>query len=457
MGQGTLEKLERILRGELSAVDNVQTTLEKIKKMNKRINAFIDINPNAVAEAEAVDRKLKRGEKVGRLAGLTIGVKSNLNVVGLRATCASRTLENYVSTYDAEVIKRIRAQDGIVIGMTNMDEFACGSSGETSAFGPTDNPSAPGRIPGGSSSGSAAAIAAGMCDLSLGTDTGGSIRNPASHCGVVGIKPTYGLVPRQGLIDLGMSLDQIGPLAPDVQGAALMLETIAGKTSNECVMLDVEKVSYSGQLKRMEIKDMRVGISPKFASLTEPKIMEVIDKAVEKLRDLGAKIVEVDLPNLEHALPAYYLIVSVEFFSATRKFDGRKYGKRIEDVCGEEVLRRIIRGRYISQKEYRGKYYQRALQVRTLIREELMSALQKVDVIVGPTVPKLPHKIGDKISVDSMYAYDYLTIPANLAGICGGVVRVGDVGGIPVGLQIQGKPTGEMDILKVMSALEDTV
>jgi len=296
-----------------------------------------------------------------------------------------------------------------------------------------------------------------MCDLSLGTDTGGSIRNPASHCGVVGIKPTYGLVPRQGLIDLGMSLDQIGPLAPDVQGAALMLETIAGKTSNECVMLDVEKVSYSGQLKRMEIKDMRVGISPKFASLTEPKIMEVIDKAVEKLRDLGAKIVEVDLPNLEHALPAYYLIVSVEFFSATRKFDGRKYGKRIEDVCGEEVLRRIIRGRYISQKEYRGKYYQRALQVRTLIREELMSALQKVDVIVGPTVPKLPHKIGDKISVDSMYAYDYLTIPANLAGICGGVVRVGDVRGIPVGLQIQGKPTGEMDILKVMSALEDTV
>ncbi len=457
MGQGTLEKLERILRGELSAVDNVQTTLEKIKKMNKRINAFIDINPNAVAEAEAVDRKLKRGEKVGRLAGLTIGVKSNLNVVGLRATCASRTLENYVSTYDAEVIKRIRAQDGIVIGMTNMDEFACGSSGETSAFGPTDNPSAPGRIPGGSSSGSAAAVAAGMCDLSLGTDTGGSIRNPASHCGVVGIKPTYGLVPRQGLIDLGMSLDQIGPLAPDVQGAALMLETIAGKTSNECVMLDVERVDYLNRLKDDGIKGMRIGVSPKFAELTDPKIIGVIDKAVDKLRDLGAEIVEVELPNLERGLPAYYLIVSVEFFSATRKFDGRRYGQRIENVCGEEVLRRILLGRYISRKEYRGKYYQRALQVRTFIRQELMAALAKVDVIASPTVPKLPHKLGKKISVSSMYAYDYLTIPANLAGICGGVVRVGDVGGIPVGLQVQGKPTGEMDILKVMSALEDTV
>lgn len=453
MGRGTLEKLAAIRRGELSAVENVQMALKRIEKQNQKINAFIELNPKALAEAEAIDRRLKQGERVGKLAGLTIGVKSNINVEGLRATCASRTLENYVSTYDAEVVKRIRAEGGIVIGMNNMDEFACGSSGETSAFGPTDNPAAPGRIPGGSSSGPAAAIAAGFCDLCIGSDTGGSIRNPASHCGVVGVKPTYGLVPRQGLIDLGMSLDQIGPLAHDVGGAAILLETIAGKNPNECVMLNVEKVNYVDKLGG-GLKGMRIGVSPNFAELTDPALMRVVEGAVEKLRDLGAEIVEVDLPNLEKALSAYYLIVSVEFFSATRKFDGRKYGRRIEEVCGEEVLRRILRGRYISQKEYRGKYYQRALQVRTLIKQELMAALQQADVIVGPTVPKLPHKLGEKISVSAMYAYDYLTVPANLAGICGGVIKAGEVHGIPVGLQVQGKVLGELEVLRVMRALE---
>lgn len=353
------------------------------------------------------------------------------------------------------MIKRLRRADAIIIGMQNMDEFACGSSGETSAFGPTENPAAPGRIPGGSSSGSAAAVAAGMCDLSLGTDTGGSIRNPASHCGVVGLKPTYGLVPRQGLIDLGMSLDQIGPIAPDVEGVAILLETIAGRTENECVMLPVDRAEYLSKLDS-EIRGMRIGFSEKFRELTDARIMEVIDQTIEKLRDLGAEIVEVDLPNLEKAMPTYYLIVSVEFFSATRKYDGRKYGKRIEEVCGEEVLRRILRGAYISRKEYRGKFYQRALQVRAIIREELMRALRHVDVLVGPTVPKLPHRIGTRLSPMEMYKYDYLTIPANLAGICGGVVKAGEVDGIPVGVQIQGKPLGELDVLKVMHALEVT-
>lgn len=452
MGEVTKEKLEALHQGSLSAVENVERALERISKLNPELNAFIEVNPKALAQAERVDERIKRG-KAGRLAGLTIGVKSNINVQGLRATCASRTLESYVAPYDAEVIKRILAEDGVIVGMTNMDEFACGSSGETSAFGPTHNPSVPGRIPGGSSSGSAAAIAAEMCDLCLGSDTGGSIRNPASHCGVVGVKPTYGLVPRQGLIDLAMSLDQIGPLAPDVYGAALLLEVIAGFNPNECVMLNVPKVSYLDGLNH-DLKGLRIGTSPKFRELTDPKIMEVIDQAVDKLQGLGAEVVEVELPNLEKGLPAYYLIMSVEFYSATRKFDGRKYGKRIEEVCGDEVLRRIIRGRYISRKEYRGKFYHRALQVRTIIREELMAALREVDVIVGPTVPKLPHKLGEEISVGSMYAYDYLTIPANLAGICGGVVKVGEVRGIPVGLQVQGRVLGEKEVFKVLRACE---
>jgi aspartyl-tRNA(Asn)/glutamyl-tRNA(Gln) amidotransferase subunit A len=453
MGEVTKAKFEAIQSSDLSAVENVQRALEKLSKINPKINAFIEPNPDAIAQAEAIDRKLKQGERMGKLAGLAIGIKSNIDVKGLRATCASRTLEDYVSTYDAEVIKRILKEDGVIIGMTNMDEFACGSSGETSAFGATNNPAAPGHIPGGSSSGSAAATAAGICDLCLGSDTGGSIRNPASHCGVVGIKPTYGLVPRQGLIDLAMSLDQIGPFAPDVYGAARLLEVIAGFNPNECVMLDVRKVSYVDKLKE-DLKGMRIGTSSKFRELTDPKIMKVVDSAIDQLQGLGAEIIEVELPHLEKGLPSYYLIMSVEFFSATRKFDGRKYGKRIEDVCGDEVLRRILRGRYISRKEYRGKYYQRALQVRTIIREELMAALKKVDAIVGPTVPKLPHKLGTSLTPMEMYAYDYLTIPANLAGICAGVIKAGELHGIPVGLQVQGKVLGDGEMLRVLHAYE---
>ncbi|KXB02383.1 glutamyl-tRNA amidotransferase [candidate division MSBL1 archaeon SCGC-AAA261F17] len=449
----TREKLEKIRSGELSAVENVRQTLERIEELNDDVNAFIEPNPDAVTEAEAVDKKIEEGEEVGKLAGLAIAVKTNINTKGLRATCASKTLENYVATYDAEAIKRVRSEDGIIIGVNNMDEFACGSSGETSAFGLTKNPAAKGRVPGGSSSGGGASVAAGMCDIALGTDTGGSIRNPASHCGVVGLKPTYGLVPRQGLIDLAMSFDQIGPLSPDVFSAALMMEVIAGKNPNECIMFDVDSVSYLDQLDG-SLEGMKIGVSPKFRELTQPEIMKVIDQTVDELSGLGAEVVEVDLPNLEKAMPTYYLIVSVEFFSGTRKFDGRKYGQKIEEVCGDEVLRRILRGKHISRKEFKGKFYQRALQVRTLIKRELDEALKEADVLVGPTVPKLPHKIGTELTPGEMYAYDYFTVPTNLGGLCGGVIKAGEVKGIPVGLQVQGASLDESSVLKVMRALE---
>jgi len=249
-----------------------------------------------------------------------------------------------------------------------------------------------------------------------------------------------------------MSLDQIGPLARDVHGLSLLMECIAGLNPKEGVMLEGVRVSY-GDLER-GVEGMRVGICPQFFALTDPRINEVIERRIEELRDLGAKVEEVSIPHLEHALSAYYLIVSVEFFSATRRFDGRKYGKRIEEVCGEEVLRRIAIGSYISRKEYRGKYYQRALQLRTLIRKEFSSAFEKVEVLVGPTVPKLPHRLGQRLSPLEMYAYDYLTVPANLAGICAGVVRGGEVDGIPVGIQVQGPPLGEEKVLRVMRALE---
>lgn len=427
--------------------------LDRIKGKDDDINAFIEINPRALEAAKEVDKKIASG-KAGRLAGYVVAVKSNINVLGLKATCASKTLENYVSPYDATVIKRIKREDGVIIGMTNMDEFACGSSGETSYFGETQNPKARGRIPGGSSSGSAAAVAANFCDIALGSDTGGSIRNPASHCGVVGLKPTYGRVSRYGLIDLAMSLEQIGPLSGSVRDAALLLSVIAGYDPREGTTLKAPTPDYLANLSA-HLDGWKIGFAREFEELTEPKIMREINRGLKKLSNNGAEIVEIDLPNLGKALPTYYLTVFVEFFSATRKFDGRRYGHRIEDVCGREVLRRIMLGRYISQKEYSGKYYKKALQFRSLIKKELLDALGKVDVIAGPTVPKLPHRLGEKIEDPLvMYGYDVLTVPTNLAGIPAGVVNIGKVNGIPVGMQIQGKPLDEQKVLNAMYALD---
>lgn len=432
-----------------SAAENVSRYLERIEEDST--NSFIEVNNKALEDAKKIDKK---GKKTGKLAGLAIAIKSNINVRGLRATCASKTLEDYIAGYDATVIERIKKADGVIIGMTNMDEFACGSSGETSAFGHTENPSAKGRIPGGSSSGSATSIAANLCDIALGSDTGGSIRNPASHCGVVGFKPTYGLVPRYGLIDLAMSLDQISPVARDVKSAALMLEVIAGFNEKEGTTLKT-KNGYARNL-NPDISNYKIGVVEEFGNLTDPKINAEINKSIKTLENLGAEIIDVSLPNLDKGLPTYYLTVFVEFFSATRKFDGRRYGKKIEEVCGREVLQRILLGRYISRKEFTGKYYKKALQFRSLIKAEMQEALKDVDVIAGPTVPKLPHKLGEEITDPLiMYAYDVLTVPANLAGIPAGVIKAGEVSGVPVGLQIQGKPLAEQQILNVMHAFEE--
>ncbi len=429
---------------EHSPEEHLARCLDRIEREDGRINAFIELNPRASEEVREAPH--------GRLRGMVVGVKSNINVRGLRATCASRTLENYVSPYDAVVVERLRREGAVVVGMTNMDEFACGSSGETSFFGPTRNPVAEDRIPGGSSSGSAAAVAAGFADAALGSDTGGSIRNPASHCGVVGVKPTYGLVPRHGLIDLAMSLDQIGPITRDVRTAALLLEVIAGR-SREASMLNASPEPYSRRL-TPDLSGVRVGFAREFEEFTAPEILGVVKRSLRRLEAQGAEVVEVELPSLEKALPTYYLIVFVEFFSATRRYDGRRYGHRIEEVCGAEVLRRILLGSYISQKEYAGRYYRRALQFRSLIRRELLEALEKVDVLAGPTTPKLPHRLGEELSPLEMYAYDLLTVPANLAGIPAGVVPAGRAGGIPVGLQVHAKPLQEQLMLNVMLAAE---
>jgi len=404
--------------------------LERIKRKNKKLNIFLELKneKELLEEARIIDEKIKNN-KAGKLAGKIIAVKANICVKNLNASCASKTLENFKAPYDATVIRKIKKEDGLIIGITNMDEFACGSSGETSAFGACQNPAVLGKVPGGSSSGSAAAVAAGFCDMALGSDTGGSVRNPASHCGVVGIKPTYSSVSRYGLIDLSMSLDQIGPISKDIDSAKLLLEIIKGKDETDSISQEKKRIPKN-KIITIGIPDLsNIKIDPKISKLIDDKVQELVNKYKWKLK-------KIKLNHIDLAVETYYPLVYVEFFSATRRFDGRRYGKKIEQVAGPEVIRRILGGSEITKAEYKGRYYYRALKIKRIIEGEFEKAFKNVDAIIMPTVPRLPHKIGEKISVEEMYGYDALTIPANLAGNCCVSIPAGKINGIPVGIQI---------------------
>ncbi|MBS3139107.1 Asp-tRNA(Asn)/Glu-tRNA(Gln) amidotransferase subunit GatA [Candidatus Woesearchaeota archaeon] len=428
----TKQKIQLLKSGKLSAEQNVKNCLQKIKKENKELNAFLYVaEREALLQAKDIDKKKKKG----KLAGLTVAVKSNINVIGMPISCASKTLENYSGTFDADVIKKIKSEDGIIIGITNCDEFACGSFGSNSAFGPTKNPKAMSVAPGGSSSGSAAAVAAGLCDLSLGSDTGGSIRNPASSCGIVGIKPSYGRVSRYGLIDLSMSLDQIGPFSQDVYGAALLMEVLVGHSDADPTTYVKDVPNFS---KINSLKNVKIGLSDEFKKLcTNKEIYALVEKTVQSIaKKLKTEIKKVSLKYTHLAVQTYYPIVYTEFFSATRRFDGRRYGKKIEDSAGEEVLRRILGGKEISRAEHAGQYYRKALATKKLIAEDFNHAFKQVDIIITPTTPDLPKKLGQKLSPEEEYAMDAFTIPANLAGIAAGVIPIGTLNNIPVGMQV---------------------
>ncbi|HLC66941.1 MAG TPA: amidase family protein [Candidatus Nanoarchaeia archaeon] len=440
----------QIRAGKISASAHIQELLNVIKQKNKGMNALLFVNPNALREAEQVQHK---GKKAGKLAGLGIVLKSNISAVDMPISCASKTLENYYGTFDADAVQRIRAADGIIIGMANCDEFACGSSGEYSAFGATQNPAAPGFIPGGSSSGSAAAVAAGMADLALGSETGGSIRNPASHCGVVGTKPSYGRVSRHGLIDLSMSMDQIGTFGKTVDDAALLLQVIAGQSEADPTTVDIPIGDYFSS----DLRKLRIGISPEFEALcTDPRISEMVRSTANELhKQLRTPLHQVHLKHINLAIQTYYPLVYVEFFSASRRLDGRKYGKKIEESCGPEVLRRILGGREISRAQYGGRYYSKALGVQKLIAAEFQRAFREVDVILAPVVPTLPHRLGTAISDPKViYAYDALTIPANLAGICAGTVPIGKIDNIPIGIQVMAPAFHEHGMFAAMREIE---
>lgn len=434
----------------MEVVKKVSEYLENIKRNNKKLNAVLEINEKAVEEAEKIEKKFEKTGKKGKLYGYVLGVKSNINVFGLHATCASKVLENYVAPYDASVIEKIKKEDGVIIGMLNMDEFAAGCSGENSAFGCALNPVALNRVPGGSSSGSAVAVAANFCDVALGSDTGGSIRNPASNCGVVGVKPSYGLVSRYGLIDLSMSLDQIGPLARNVKDAALVLDVIKGKDEKDTMSVESRNIEIK------EIKNLKVGVI-NIKGIDE-RINVLFEKFIkEKLQKRNWLVKEVEIKHIDLAVQTYYPLVYAEFYSATRRFDGRRYGKKIEEACGREVLRRILGGSEITKAEYAGKYYRKALLVKEIISKEFEEVFKKYDCVVLPTVPRVPWKIGEglKMKPEEVYAFDACTIPANLAGVCAISIPMGFVEEgkekIPVGFQIM---CGKYEESKMFSIAE---
>jgi aspartyl-tRNA(Asn)/glutamyl-tRNA(Gln) amidotransferase subunit A len=452
-------------------VEVVEACFARVEEVDGAVSAFLrTFKERALKEAVSVDERVKRGGKLGRLMGVPVAVKDNICVKGVEVTCASRILCGYRPPYSATVIERLVEEGAVVVGMTNMDEFAMGSSTENSAFGPTRNPWSLDRVPGGSSGGSAAAVAARMVPLALGTDTGGSIRCPASFCSVVGVKPTYGLVSRYGLIAYACSLEQIGPLARTVRDAALMLEAIAGRDP-----LDSTTVSSPKPLKASDVvgdvRGLKMAVPRELMGEgSDERVLNEVWRALKLYEELGASYEEVSMPSLKYALAAYYIIAMSEASSNLARYDGLRYGhaarargswseayaKTRGEGFGEEVKRRIILGTFALSAGYYRRYYLRALKVRALIRNEVLSLFKRFDVVVSPTMPTPPFKIGEKVRDPlAMYMMDVDTVTANLAGVPAVSVPCGFVDGLPVGLQIMAPYFREDLALGVAMALED--
>lgn len=456
-----LQAHQGLKKKEFSATDLCRAHLDKIKNENKEIFAFLAVDEDQVLkEAQKADELISRTQDFPVLTGIPIAIKDNILVEGMKCTAASKILENYTAPYDATVVKKLKKQGAIILGKTNLDEFAMGSSTENSYFGPTRNPQDPTKVPGGSSGGSAAAVAGNMALGALGSDTGGSIRQPASFCGVVGLKPTYGAVSRYGLMAFASSLDQIGPITKTVEDAKILYEAIAGKDPLDSTSVESQ---FSINNFQFSIKDLRIGVPKEyFVKGIDPEVEKVVRSAIKKYEEAGAKIVEISLPHTEYALAAYYIIAPSEASANLARYDGIKYGfskqeKSLLDVYlksrgegfGAEVRRRIMLGTYTLSSGYYDAYYKRAQKVRTKIIEDFNNAFKKVDLIVTPTSPILPFKIGEKIDDPlAMYLVDIYTVSINLAGLPALSVPCGKVGKMPVGIQIIGKPFEENKIFE---------
>ncbi|WP_110931396.1 Asp-tRNA(Asn)/Glu-tRNA(Gln) amidotransferase subunit GatA [Paenibacillus bouchesdurhonensis] len=454
---------------ELSVTDLVGEAFAKIGERDERIGAFLTLNEeSARAEAARLDDKLVSGETLGLLFGLPVGVKDNMVTEGLRTTCASHFLSNYDPIYNGTVISKLKQAESILIGKLNMDEFAMGGSNENSSFHPVRNPWDMTRVPGGSSGGSAAAVAAGEAYFALGSDTGGSIRQPASYCGVVGLKPTYGLVSRYGLVAFASSLDQIGPLTKNVEDAAYVLQAIAGYDPKDSTSAKVDIPNYASALTG-EIAGLRIAVPKEYMEGVDPQVKASVMEALRLLESLGAVWEEVSLPHTEYAVAAYYLLASSEASSNLSRFDGVRYGARADHAgslidlyhesrsqgFGPEVKRRIMLGTYALSSGYYDAYYLKAQKVRTLIKRDFDQTFEKYDVIVGPTTPTTAFSLGSQVDDPlTMYLNDILTIPVSLAGMPALTVPCGFEDGLPIGLQFIGKAFDESTILRLAHAFE---
>ncbi len=462
---------KNILSGDMSAKSVTAEFFSRVEKSDTEIGAYLSLNKEmALKKADEVDKKIKAGAHVGLLAGVPIAVKDNICVADSITTCASKILANYRSPYDAHVIERINDEDGIVIGKTNLDEFAMGSSTEHSAFKITKNPWDLDYVPGGSSGGSAAAIAADMAAVALGSDTGGSVRQPAAFCGVVGLKPTYGRVSRYGMVAFGSSLDQIGTLSKDVADSSLLLQAIANYDKRDSTCVNLEIPDYISQLESLD-PGISIGVPKEyFAEGLKDEVRKAVDTGLDIYKKLGAKIVEISLPHTEYAVAAYYIIATAEASSNLSRYDGVRYGFRSQQSSGilkmyeatrsegfgDEVKRRIMMGNYVLSAGHYDAYYLKASKVRTLIKSDFDSAFEKVDCIICPTSPVPAYKVNEKSSDPlEMYLSDVYTIPANLAGIPGISVPCGLTSdGLPIGMQILGKHFDELKILQIARLFE---
>ncbi len=460
-----------VREGSIEAVEVVEECFARIEEVDGKVHAFLrTFKDRALEEARRVDEKVRRGMDPGRLAGVPVAVKDNICVKGVEVTCASKILRGYRPPYNATVIEKLSKEGAVVVGMANMDEFAMGSSTENSAYGPTRNPWSLDRVPGGSSGGSAAAVAARMTPLALGSDTGGSIRCPAAFCSVVGVKPTYGLVSRYGLIAYACSLEQIGPLARTVHDAALMLEVIAGRDPMDSTTAEPPR-PFKAELVEGDVRGLRVAVLKELMGEgCDPRVLKEVWRTIHLLEGHGASYEEVSVPSLKYALAAYYVIAMSEASSNLARYDGVRYGYRSSsrgdwsrvyaktrgEGFGDEVKRRIILGTFALSAGYYGKYYLKALKVRALIRNELLSLFKRFNVAVSPTMPTPPFKIGEKVEDPlSMYMMDVDTVPVNLAGVPAVSVPCGFVDGLPVGLQVMAPFFKEDEALRVARVVED--
>lgn len=468
-----LDIRDGILKGEFTSEEIVKQYFDAIKEKDKSINAFLTLcEESAIDKAGEVDSRIAKGEKVGKLAGVPIAIKDNICTDGTRTTCASKMLEDFIPPYDATVIKKLKEEDAVIIGKVNMDEFAMGSSTENSAYMKTKNPWDLERVPGGSSGGSAAVVASKMAPISLGSDTGGSIRQPAAFCGVVGLKPTYGLVSRFGLIAFGSSLDQIGPFAKTVDDCALCLEIIQGSDEfDNTSSKTAEYRTYSDKINE-GIKGMKIGVPKEFfGEGLDEEIKNSILEAIDKFKELGAEVEEISLPITEQGLSAYYLISSAEASSNLARYDGVRYGHRTEEFedvyemmeksrtegFGKEVKRRIMLGTYALSSGYYDAYYKRAMKLKKKIKIQFKEVFDSYDLILSPTSPILPFKIGEKTEDPlEMYLADIYTVNINLAGVPAISIPCGkSESGLPIGLQIIGPHFGEEKILRAAKAYEN--